>query len=205
MIIELYGLPGSGKTTFVRQMEASSNWIRIRMSGKLDIFGHYIWGYLLHPVVFTKGLVHCMIRNRSLYYLWNFYFVQYAKYQKACHISNNDTYAILDEGPLQTIISYPEAVLTKSDLLSYIRLLPKVDKVIIFNIDQNQRKKQLRERVRNQSWRKKHDQDEDWDGFMVQNDALFKEHIRDNPLYYFYNGEVSYEEVKNSMQNSVCG
>lgn len=198
MIIELYGLPGSGKTTFAKHIKISSEWVNVTLSGKLEIVSNFFIGFILHPIVFTKGFIYWGTRNRSIFYLWNFYFVRYAKYQKACFLNISNKYVLLDEGPLQNIISYPEKKITDVELQKSLYLLPKVNKVIIFAVDEIQRKKQLSGRSYHQSWRKKNENDNDWDLIMIQNDILFKKHVMRDELYITWLGDVSPETFLNN-------
>ena len=190
MIIELYGLPGSGKTTFARKAAVSNEWTRVILIKKIEIIKYFIIGFMLHPVIYTRGSIYYGIRNKSMFYIWNFFVVRYAKYQKARSLSNAYKYVLLDEGPLQNIISYHNQVINSTDLVEQINLSPKADKVIIFDINEEIRKKQLNNKV-HESWRKNNE-----NFIMEQNFNLFKNNIKNNSRYHVWLGDISYGELK---------
>ena len=145
---------------------------------------------MLHPVIYMRSFVYYGMRNKSMFYMWNFLIVRYAKYQKARSLANTYKYVLLDEGPLQNIISYHNEVINSSDLIEQINLSPKADKVIIFDINEEIRKKQLNNKV-HESWRKNNE-----NFIMEQNFNLFKNNIKNNSRYHVWLGDISYGELK---------
>ena len=105
MIVELVGLPGSGKSTFARTLEGEGKWKRARVSGNIELLWYSKLFCLRHPVSAYHQLCW-LIRHRGHRALWytkfvNLSLVHNAKYMKARGMQN----ALSDQGHLQNVMS----------------------------------------------------------------------------------------------------
>lgn len=129
MIIELFGLPASGKTTLSKAWE-KKGWPRVRLASRVEIGAFFLFFCILHPlravracifVVRFSGsvrLAHLKIANLLVYNL--------ALWQKSRGLER----AVLDQGPLQMLLSLFEHKQPAKILETLARILPKSDLVV---------------------------------------------------------------------------
>ena len=146
MVIELVGLPGSGKTTFAKKLEKEGGWTRVRVTGAGEILRYNFLFVLFHPVSTFSQLVWFAryAGDRSLWYtkFMNLFLVHNAKFMKARSIDR----AIVDQGHLQNIISLFGRAVEKERVASYVRILPKPDHALIFTVSSEIAEKRMKER-----------------------------------------------------------
>lgn len=137
MIIELYGLPGSGKSTFAKKLAERDNLAIIKIRSKKDLLFYNLIFLLKRPVKFLAGLYFVAVNSsgwRMFYYKFMNCFLQYnAKYEKSLKFSR----AILDQGHFQNILSVFEAPISEKKMLFYLKFIPRPDELIIFNVSQD--------------------------------------------------------------------
>ena len=104
MIVELYGLPGAGKTTLAKELSTLPGWEKIQLHNKGQIIFYYLIGFIFHPLLFLRGAwLLLYYQNISMFHIWNSYCFRFAKYQKAYMCRTG--HVILDEGLLQYLLS----------------------------------------------------------------------------------------------------
>jgi glycosyltransferase involved in cell wall biosynthesis len=146
MIIELYGLPGSGKTTFAENLakEGGFEIIKIRSGFEL-VFRNFLF-FLRHPVRFCAlffytaryaggfRLFYCKFTNLFLHVN--------AKYQKAASRKK----AVIDQGYFQNMLSLFENIANENVLKKYreFSLLP--DRLVVFDFSEDILKERLKKR-----------------------------------------------------------
>lgn len=146
MIIELVGLPGSGKTTFARSLTAGDRFSRVRIENKLELVWYNLLFFFRFPGTFFRLLLlHIKYRGpRSLWHTkFTSIFLDYnAKYMKARRVP----FAVLDQGHLQVLMSLFENELPEHEFNKVLRILPKSDHYIFFNIPEAIRLEHLADR-----------------------------------------------------------
>ena len=65
MIIEIYGLPGAGKTTLAKKMASEFNIPLIKIRGKTELFFYNLLYFFLHPAAFLKGFWYIFINSKN--------------------------------------------------------------------------------------------------------------------------------------------
>ncbi len=146
MIVELVGLPGSGKSTFARALQEGGVWTRVRIKGRLELLSYSTLFCLRHPIS-TLHQLCWLIRYRGHRALWytkfvNLFFVHNAKFMKASRLGR----AVIDQGHLQNIMSLFDAAVSPEVLLDYVAILPTPDVSIFFDIDSDERARRQKAR-----------------------------------------------------------
>ncbi|HAU07825.1 MAG: hypothetical protein A2568_03510 [Candidatus Yanofskybacteria bacterium RIFOXYD1_FULL_44_17] len=131
MIVELFGLPASGKTTTARKLESSFGFKIVKINNKLELFLYNLAFAFLHPVIFSYLFLKLVLNSELFRYkLINIFLYGNAKYQKAKKYKN----AIIDQGLLQNLLSTPDDILMYSSMKEMASKLFLVDKVIIMDV-----------------------------------------------------------------------
>jgi len=136
MIIEFYGLPGSGKTTISRTLaERGGKYVYLHTSPRFETIRLVPLFAFKNP---GKALFwFCELFKESMKFHFGTLFryklhlllISIAQYQQAQR--NAETVYLLDEGLFQRILSIYETKKTREDIERYIRHIPKVDIVVI--------------------------------------------------------------------------
>jgi thymidylate kinase len=142
-IIEVCGLPGSGKTTLARKLGAEGI-ERVMVVTKIQILRNYFLGFMFHPLLYVRGLCFAVAHTKTLAEFWNFYMYRFARYSKA--VRSCSSICLLDEGPLQSVFSYAAVGVSTAKLQELVSLLPASDMTILLSIDEVVRQRQLEER-----------------------------------------------------------
>ncbi len=133
MIIELFGLPGSGKTTLSRGLAQDGRFELIKIRNKKDLLFYNFLFLIKHPIKFFVTLFY-VISNSSLkdfyYKFTNCFLHQNAKYQKALKAKN----AVLDQGYFQNFLSIFERPISAASAIKYFKYLLFPDKLIILDL-----------------------------------------------------------------------
>lgn len=143
MILELTGLPGSGKTTFAKKLSEKEDWRLITIRRRGELLYYNAWFLARHPVFFFRGL-RWLFQNLGRRELWytkfmNLFLVHNAKYMKASRYPR----AIIDQGHHQNVISLFDEMLPPTELRAYLRCLPPPDALLFFVADEKVRDQRL--------------------------------------------------------------
>lgn len=146
MIVELVGLPGSGKSTFARTLEKGKRWTSVRIQGRSELLWYAALFIVQHPIS-TLWQLYYLCRYGSQRALWytkfvNLFLVYNAKFMKAGQYNH----AIVDQGHLQNVISLFETVMPREVMLHYVAVLPKPDLTVYFDIPSHIRKSRIQGR-----------------------------------------------------------
>lgn len=146
MIIEFFGLSGSGKSTIAKTLANKGGYQIIRIRKKRELFYYNLLSFLRHPFSFFFLFI-LVLRNSSgckeFYYKFMNCFLDYnAKYEKARRIE----LAILDQGYFQNIISLFTRPINKEDLYSFQKLIRLPDALFVFELDRERRRQRHEER-----------------------------------------------------------
>ncbi|MCK5510806.1 AAA family ATPase [Candidatus Parcubacteria bacterium] len=134
MLIELYGLPGSGKTTFAREITKERGYKIIKIRSKRELFFYNLIFLFKYPYKFFVQLFYLAGNsdNLKIFYfkLMNTFLDYNAKYQKAKKFEN----AILDQGYFLNVFAIFENKQTCEKMEKYLSYLLKPDLLIILDI-----------------------------------------------------------------------
>lgn len=143
MIIELSGLPGSGKSTFAKKLAEESGWVVISVGGRLELLVLNAAFLFAHPVsCFLQLLWLFRYRGKSEFWyakFMNLFLVHNAKFMKARMYPR----AVIDQGHHQNIISLFDVALPEDVIHSYAKFLPKPDLVCFLVADRDTREERL--------------------------------------------------------------
>lgn len=182
MIVEFYGLPASGKSVTAERIAQETDFKVITVKNKSELLFLNILFACKHPVVTATTLWH-IVRNsknsKTFYFKYmNSLLHRNARYEKARRHKN----ALIVEGYFQNILSLFEKTITETEMKAYLRILPKPDKLIIFDLSSEERVKRLRERKNADFERHSNPA---YNRVMEENNALFKRVIEDSSHEYF--------------------
>lgn len=146
MIVELCGLPGSGKTTAAKNIEERTDFVRIKIHSRAELLWLNFLFFIKHPVRFLVLLAY-VARNslgtRMFYFKFTNLFLQHnAKYEKALQYPH----AIIDQGYFQNLLSLFEFPVTAQKMLRYAKFFCFPDLLLIFNAADSDLEKRMRER-----------------------------------------------------------
>jgi len=146
MIIELYGLPASGKTTFAKKLEKDKGYKIIKIESKKELlFNNFIF-LIRYPIKCFAGFFYIVLNspNFHLFYykFMNIFLHHNGKYIKA---KRNDN-GIIDQGHFMNIISLFEKEKDREKIIRYAKFLPKPDILLILNIPESKRQANIKKR-----------------------------------------------------------
>ncbi len=146
MIVEFYGLPGSGKSSLTKKISSDFGFRIIKIRKKRELFFYSFLFLLKHPIKFFI-LFFYVIKNskdiKSFYYKTMNCLLDYgAKYEKALKHKK----AILDQGFFQNIISLFDDELSMSDIDRYLKNILLPDLLFCINPDKSVRASRIKQR-----------------------------------------------------------
>ncbi len=184
MIIECYGLPGTGKSTIAVELSSLLPGTVIRIERRKDFIWFNVLSFLKHPLKFIRRTVCVFYDNRNLgllyYKLVRVFLYRNAVVEKARKYS----LAIVDEGHLANILSGFEEPLSPEMLLKEIDNLELPDILLHFKLPEHERKLRLENRgfiPRNTEPQEYHQR---WEKAMLANEQLFVKIVNMLPVIY---------------------
>ncbi len=146
MIVELVGLPGTGKSTLARRLADDGRFTLITVRGTKEILWRNLCSLIVHPIRWTRLLI-LTLRNLGPRTLWyekfvNLFLVANAKYHKA----RSCEYALIDQGYFQNYLSLYESSQSREEYLSPLASIAQSDVVIFFDIPERERQARLSKR-----------------------------------------------------------
>ncbi len=184
MVIEFYGLPGTGKSTTARRLEEKSNFKRVRIKNNIELLWYNFLFFIKYPIKFFILLYYVFTNSNNFkmfyYKFMNTFLHHNAKYQKAKKFKNS----IIDQGHTQNIISVFEEKKGLSAIEKYFTFIPKTNKLIIFDADFSVRKNRIEKR--NHAPRSEYDDQylKKWHEITKYNNKLFQKLIKDLDVSY---------------------
>lgn len=146
MIIEFFGLSGSGKSTIAKALAERGDYKLIRIRKKSELIYFNLLSFLKHPISFFR-LFFLVLRNsqssQEFYYKFMNCFLDYnAKTEKAKRYER----AILDQGYFQNIASLFLREIDIEELRDYKRMIRRPDILFVFQLDRSSREERQEER-----------------------------------------------------------
>lgn len=200
MIIELYGLPGTGKTTVAKRIAERTDFKIVVIKNKRELAWLNTLFFLKHPTRFFMLLWYIAVNShgpRMFYYKFmNSFLLNNAKQQKALHFKN----ALIDQGYFQNIISVFEAPLTHEILKRYTKLFLFPDMLLFFSAPSFTREQRAIQRGRFSREQFGNEYVASWKKIIEKNDELLKECISGLSVHHRIvdagrDGEEVYREV----------
>lgn len=147
MTIELFGLPGAGKSTLARALESTGRAQRIRIESRGELLWRSAAYAFDHPFDALMQLSY-LIRyagSPQLYYtkFMNLFLQHAAKYQKARSAQGA---VVIDQGHLQNLLSLFERPVSREELVQYLAFLPMPNQVWVCEASDDERARRLRAR-----------------------------------------------------------
>ena len=195
MIIELYGLPGAGKTTTALALQEKKGIELLKIRSKRDLFYYNLLYLIKHPVKFFKTLYYVFVNSKcslKLFYhkFTNAFLHINAKHQKALQSKN----VIIDQGYFQNIISVFEKKIDVNFLNKYCKLFLLPDKLIIFDIDEEIRQRRMTGRGWGARQYYKKEYRENWEKVIKYNNDLLIKNLENVGVDFLLLNENDNEE-----------
>jgi len=188
MIVELYGLPASGKTTIARELSASlscrSN--RERPLHAKDVF----WGFVCFPMLaltLVWRALHDNAMRDARYLLRNIAVPRIAELGRAWRTRYRE-YHVLDEGPLQALFSVSRSV-TQQQVRALCAQTP-ADVLVVCMSDSPDHTARMDKRLRVLRPHLDDEKRAGWKRQLLSNHAIFVEVLRTDPRTELVTGEA---------------
>ena len=184
MIIEFYGLSGTGKTILAKKFAESENFELIKVRTKKELLWYNFLYFVKRPIKFILTFFNLASNfgNRKLFYykFMNTFLHHNAKYEKALKKKN----ALIDEGHAQNIISVFEKEIDDKKLKEYIKYLSKPDLLVVFCVESDRRKDFIKKRGYSSRENFGENYKKNWEKITEHNDEVFR-NILDKCNYKF--------------------
>lgn len=188
MVIELFGLPGAGKTTLAKKLETEQGFKIVKIRSRWELLYLNLRHFFKNPVSSFMNLFFIIKSSPNLrlfyYKFMNFFMDINARYEKAGSCEK----AILDQGYFQNILSVFEKPINQYQLEKYLRYLPKPDKLIVVDTPPEEIQRRVGERGYYSREKFGKEYVEKWRETTAQNYELVKAEIK--------NLGVNYEIIK---------
>lgn len=146
MLIELVGLPGSGKTTFAKRLAEGGRFTVVKIANPFELLWYNALFFARHPTVSLRTFIWlCRHRGDARFWyakLTNLFLQHNAKYMKAARYAR----AVIDQGHHQNALSLFDMRIPDRVLDRYVAILPKPDLLCFFVADKETRDQRLRSR-----------------------------------------------------------
>jgi thymidylate kinase len=147
MVIEFVGLPGTGKSTTARALEAFG-FERMRITSKRELLMLNVMFFFKYPCACVRlffTIVRTSIVHGRFYPLFmNAFLDTQGRIIKAQR--THGRHAIVDQGYLQGLLSMSYHALTEDGVRQYMLHFPKPDMIIFFEVHESMRTQRLTER-----------------------------------------------------------
>lgn len=183
MIIELYGLSGSGKTTFAKKMAQESGFQIIKIRTRFELLYLNVLFLAMHPWRFFSGALYLTGNSPSgqlfYYKLMNTFLHVQAKYAKAWLWRGRNKGLIIDQGYIQNVISLFETEKSKDQIRKYMSIWIRPDILVAFDSPKEVREERLRGRGDRSRQSFGESYLRNWEDVAEKNNRIFSEILKD--------------------------
>lgn len=185
MLIELSGLPGSGKSTFARELSMHTGLPVVSVMGKKEILYWNAQYMFRHPLRFLRYAILVLpnLAPGGMRYekFVNLFLVANAKYAKAAAGGGG----IIDQGHAQSVVSLFEREIPERCLPHFLRAFPPVDRLCFFAYPEDIRAERMKTRGYGVRERLDRDALERWKAASESNTRRFLAAIHGDPTIPF--------------------
>ena len=135
MIIELFGLPATGKTTIAKILDRDGVLPFIKIKNAWELLFLNVLFFYKHPIVAYKILFKTLNYRDFV----NFFLYRNAKYEKATHYKKS----LIDEGMFQNLLSVFKQPINQKKFLQLAQSLPKPDLLVILETTKEERERRI--------------------------------------------------------------
>ena len=134
MIIELFGLPGSGKTTLAHMMHQQYGWNLVPPLSRAVLLWYSLLFFLSYPL-FCIITVWYIVQQKKWIYLkiMNVFLQHNAAYMYAAR--EPKSIWVFPEGHRQQMIALFEQVISKEKIDGYLKRMPPITCIVLLDID----------------------------------------------------------------------
>jgi hypothetical protein len=170
LIVETFGLSGTGKSTYARELAAELRLPMIAIRNKLEKYFYYWLFWLLNPRLAGFLATRCLDQSRHdprlRAHKWELYLKAVGREQKARVFRGG----VIDEGLINFLLTLYEEPIPPHDLLLYRDLLPPQERQIHI-LETNEAERLKRISARNRVGRKNFGEEyyEQWSRVVAEN------------------------------------
>ncbi len=178
MIIELYGLPAVGKTTYARQCAGATH---VHLESRRETFRWFCAFVAKYPLRACLQ-AYTILRNSPNVRLFvmkciNMLVIRNARMMKARSIG--EPCILLDEGPFQSMLSVFEVPLTQERAKKYLHSLILPDALIILEISEDERMERRARRKKGLRDSLGEEYTKSWNKVLIHNDSVIRSILDD--------------------------
>lgn len=179
MIIELFGLPGSGKTAIKKVLIRRDFGKDVVLNGTLERLIFCFVFAILHPLIclFWLSLLFTRDQKGLRKYKLSLLSVTFAKFQKARFLKQK---SIIDEGFLQRILSMYEHQLTEQEIKKTLKYSLFPDKVLFIKGGGFDRFLKEEDRINSYRYKKGEAYIENWISILTSNTELIHKQLQNS-------------------------
>lgn len=203
MIVEFWGLPGTGKTTIAKEVARELGVAYSETHGGLDRY-YYMFLYIIfHPLKFSRLLIRTIIEsNKGLTPLRHKLFLLFTFVTRTSKALTHKGTSILDEGLGLFGISLYEHVVDEKIAKSYMKRFFYADYVVVLFADKSVRENRLNKRGRIPRRGTVKDY-EKWRNIVFKNEEIFKSQFTDPRFIFVNTTEDKVNEYVNKIASEV--
>ena len=192
MIVEFYGLPGSGKTTLSKRLAQKNpqRFIYLHTSSRGEIIKYGLLFFLFHPGMFIFWLKELFVESQRKHFSQLFRYklhlllITIVQYQKAKNYPKKTV--LLDEGLFQRILAIYDRKIDSKKIEKCFANIPKINLLVICQNPETEFFRFKNSVYREESPRVKLGEEyfKNWQDLVRENDKLIREKIKEKGMRF---------------------